>query len=226
MEMDERDARAIDDYIQGRAGINPVAGLQWPWRTQEIAALVDWMRRYNAPVPEFARVHFHGFDYQGERRDFRMAQNVFTLLDQLGADTRVILWAHNAHISSVPGWMGSYLKNRLRNQIYLTGFEFHHGRFTSNLNWVRTYEAEAAGSGYYAATLERIGRPVLFLDFRTMQKDPGVNEWLSRPKFTHELQELHGLLRLNPAWVRTGESWLSSFDGMVYIEESTPARLL
>ena len=225
LELDERWAKPIDDYIQGDPGRNPVAGLSWPWGTREMAAMVDWMRQYNASAPAPDRVHFYGFDFQGERRDFHMAQNTLALLNHLGAEARVILWAHDQHISSGPGWMGSYLKATLRNQIYLTGFEFHHGRFTSNFNWVRTYEAEPADSGYYAAALQRIGRPILFLDFRTMQDDPSVDAWLSQPRFAHDLQEAHGLLRLNPAWVRTNESWPSLFDGVVYIERSTPARL-
>jgi len=154
-----------------------------------------------------------------------MAQNTLALLDRLDAESRVILWAHNAHVSSGPGWMGWYLKHTLHNQIYLTGFEFYHGRFTSNLNWVRTYEAEPADDGYYAAALQRVGKPILFLDFRTMQEDEALDAWLRQPRFAHELQEAHGLLRLNPAWVRTNESWPSLFDGIVYIEESTPARL-
>jgi erythromycin esterase-like protein len=225
LELDARRAKPIDEYIQGERGNNPVAGLGWPWGTREMAAMVDWMRNYNASVPTAARVHFRGIDYQGERRDFRMAQNTLTLLDRLDPGSRVVLWAHNTHVSSGPGWMGSYLKSALHNQIYLTGFEFHHGRFTSNLNWVRTYEAEPADDGYYAAALQRIGAPILFLDFRTMEDDPAVDAWLRQPRFAHELQEAHGLLRLNPAWVRTDESWPSLFDGIVYINESTPARL-
>jgi erythromycin esterase-like protein len=226
IEMDERRAKPIDEYIQGERNENPVRNLYWPWRTQEVAATIDWMRRYNQSAPAVDRLHFHGIDYQGERRDFRMAQNMFALLERLGAESRVILWAHNAHVSSGAGWMGSYLKHTLRNQIYLTGFEFHHGRFTSNLNWVRTYEAEPAVNGYYAAAVARAGKPILFLDFRTMQEDAALDRWLQQPRFAHELQEMHGLLRLNPKWVRTNESWPSLFDGVIYIEESTPARLL
>ena len=225
LELEERPARPIEEYIQGDRAINPVPALDWPWGTREMAAMVDWMRSYNASAPAAARVHFHGIDYQGERRDFRMAQNTLALLERLEPESRVILWAHNAHVSSGPGWMGSYLKNAMHNQIYLTGFEFHHGRFTSNLNWVRTYQAETADGRYYAAALQRIGPPILFLDFRTMEQDAAVEAWLREARFAHELQEPYGLLRLNPSWVRTNESWLSLFDGMVYIDESTPARL-
>jgi erythromycin esterase-like protein len=226
MELDADNAAGIEAYIQGRTNTNPVASLSWPWRTQEVAAMVDWMRTYNASRPAADRVYFHGIDFQGQRRDFQMARNTLALLDEVGADGRVILWAHNGHVSSAAGWMGSYLKTALRNQIYLTGFEFHHGRFTSDLEWVRTYEAEPADTRFYAGTLMQIGKPILFLDFRTMLENPAVEAWLDRPKLSHHLQEAHGLLRLRPAWVRDDESWPSLFDGVIYIQESTPARVL
>jgi erythromycin esterase-like protein len=225
-DLNEDDARLIDNYAQGKGGVNPVRDLSWPWRTAEMAAMVDWMRKYNAGVPAADCVHFYGIDFQGQRRDFHLAQNTLGLLERLGAESRVILWMHNAHVSSGPGWMGWYLKHQLRNQIYLTGFEFHHGSFTSSLNWVRTYEAEPAGVGYYAAALERTGKPILFLDFRTMREDPALAAWLEQPGYAHEMEEGYGLLRLNPGWTRTDESWPSLFDGIVYIEQSTPARLL
>jgi erythromycin esterase-like protein len=226
MEINEDEARLIDEYIQGKRDGNPVNNLSWPWKTREVSDMVDWMRRYNQPAKVVDRVHFHGFDFQGDRRDFRMAQNVLSLLDRLGAESRLVLWAHNAHVSSGAGWMGSYLKHQLLNQIYLTGFEFHHGRFTSNMNWVRTYEAEPAVDGFYAAAVARAGQPILVLDFRTMERDAALDAWLHQPRLAHELQEIHGLLRLNPKWVRTNESWPSLFDGVIYIEASTPAHLL
>jgi erythromycin esterase-like protein len=223
MELDQGEAHRIETYIQGGSGSNPVETLPWPWGTREVAAMVDWMRKYNGPTAAPDRVHFHGIDYQGERRDFRMARNTLDLLEGVGIQGRVVLWAHNAHVSSGPGWMGSYLKTTLRNQIYLTGFEFHHGRFTSNLGWVRAYKAEPADSRYYAGALVRIGKPILFLDFRTMMQDPAVDAWLQQPQLSHDSQEAHGVLRLNPAWVRGDESWPSLFDGVIYVEESTPA---
>ena len=225
MELDPDSGREIEKYIQGGGRGNPVASLSWPWRTAEVASMVDWMRKYNQSAPEPERVHFHGIDYQGERRDFRMARNTLDLLEQVGP-SRVVLWAHNAHVSTGAGWMGSYLKQTLRNQMYIAGFEFHHGRFTSNLNWVRTYEAEPADNRFYAGTLIRIGRPILFLDFRTMLANPAAEAWLEQPRFSHYLQEMYGALRLKPAWVRDDEAWPSLFDGIIYIEESTPSRVL
>ena len=226
MELSPRAGKRIDDYIQGDTAANPAASLGWPWGTREVAKMFEWMRWYNASVPDADRLHFHGIDYQGERRDFHMAQNVLDLLQQVPPESRVVLWAHNGHVSSGSGWMGFYLKQALRAQIYLAGFEFHHGQFTSRLEWVRTYEAEPADDGYYAGTLARTGHPILFLDFRSMRQDPAVDAWLAEPRLAHDLQEAHGFFRLSRSWVTTEESWPSLFDGIVYIERSTPAGLV
>ncbi len=224
MEMDPEFGTRIESYIQGDSPIDPIRG--WPWGTSEVTAMLDWMRRNNVGAPAAARVHFHGIDFQGQRRDFRMAQNTLDLLDQIGVHERVVLWAHNGHVSSAPGSMGYYLKRALGNQTYLTGFEFHHGSFTSNMNWVHTYQAAPADSRYYAAALALAGPPILFLDFRAMQQSPLVEAWLQQPHLSHSLQEMYGFLRLNPAWMVDNASWLTLYDGVIYIESSTPAHLL
>ena len=59
-----------------------------------------------------------------------------------------------------------------------------------------------------------------------MMEVPDVEAWLEKPRFTHEAREMFGLVRLNPTWTRTNESWPSLFDGVIYVEESTPAHRL
>ena len=226
MELDPEAAAKIDAYIQGGSVRNPTADLSWPWAAGEVAAMVDWMRKYNQSAPEPGRLHFHGIDYQGQRRDFRMARNTLDLLEDVGPGERIVLWAHNSHVSGGPGWMGSYLKTTLAGQIYLAGFEFDHGRFTSKLEWVRTYEAEPADSRFYASALNRTGRPMLFLDFRSVVETPAVEAWLQQARLSHDLAEAYGILRFNPSWVRDDESWPTLYDGIIYIRESTPAHQL
>jgi erythromycin esterase len=57
----------INDYIMGRAGDGAKAldsqGF-WTWNTEEVRAMLDWMRAYNLRVPAARRVQFVGFDIQ------------------------------------------------------------------------------------------------------------------------------------------------------------------
>lgn len=57
----------IDDYVMGRtedgAGALDGQGF-WTWNTEEVRAMLDWMREYNRGVPADSRVRFVGFDIQ------------------------------------------------------------------------------------------------------------------------------------------------------------------
>ncbi|MFO1078782.1 MAG: erythromycin esterase family protein [Planctomycetota bacterium] len=57
---------ALDAYVQG-GDTNPVrwlSRLHWVWDTEEIAALVDWLRAWNADAPHDRKVHLVGIDMQ------------------------------------------------------------------------------------------------------------------------------------------------------------------
>jgi erythromycin esterase len=152
-----------------------------------------------------------------------MAKKVTQLLAQAGAESRIVLWAHNGHISNAPGWMGSYLKQEFGDQVYLLGFEFDHGQFTSRMATVQTYATPSASPEYYAYALARLEEPILFLDFKTMARVTELHSWLAHAWSSHDFQELHAIFRLNPDWHTQRTSWLELYDGVIFIEESTPA---
>ncbi|MFD3694923.1 erythromycin esterase family protein [Streptomyces sp. NPDC058646] len=67
MEASESAALAVDAYVGGAPGdaARLVSRLGfWTWRTQEILAMVEWMRTYNRTVPAAERVRFVGIDPQ------------------------------------------------------------------------------------------------------------------------------------------------------------------
>ena len=67
MEASESGALAVDAYVRGGDGdaASVVAGLGfWTWRTEEVVALVEWMRSYNAGRPDSQQVGFAGIDPQ------------------------------------------------------------------------------------------------------------------------------------------------------------------
>lgn len=57
----------INDYVMGKMNDGAKAldsqGF-WTWDTEEVRAMMDWMRTYNASVPVERRVKFVGFDIQ------------------------------------------------------------------------------------------------------------------------------------------------------------------
>jgi len=58
----------INDYVMGKTddGAGALDSQRfWTWNTEEVRAMLDWMRRYNASVPADRKVKFVGFDIQG-----------------------------------------------------------------------------------------------------------------------------------------------------------------
>ncbi len=222
MELSTRDGHLLNNYIQGEPA-DPLQVLYWPWRTREVLDMLAWMRAYNASASPQERLTFHGIDPIYGKRDPVMAQNVALLLEEAGPESKMVLWAHNAHISNRNGWMGRYLKAKWGDMAYLLGFEFDRGVFTSRMATIHSYAIGAASPEYYAHALARLGIPVLYLDFQVLSRSPVLRTWLETPQSSHEFQELHAIYRLNPEWHTLHDSWAQLYDGMIFIEESTPA---
>jgi erythromycin esterase-like protein len=222
METSPEVGQVLNDYINGGSG-NPRDVLYWPWATTEVMDMLDWMRAYNADPRTARKIAFYGIDPTVGDRDRVMGANVGRLLAQWGPESKMVLWAHNAHISNCEGCMGNSLKRQFGAQAYLLGFEFDHGAFTSRMGTIHTYSVGPASPAYYAYALDKVGEPIQFLDFQTMSQDPVLAEWLAKNQRSHEFAELHAIFRLVPAWHTNYTSWLKLYDGVIYIEESTPA---
>lgn len=54
MELSRQDGNLINNYIQGNGG-SPKRVLYWPWATQEVMELLDWMRDYNYLAQQLAQ---------------------------------------------------------------------------------------------------------------------------------------------------------------------------
>lgn len=83
MEANAPEARALDEYVVHGRG-DPETGLEglyfWTWQTEEVLALVEWLRAFNEDRPLDDRVRFRGFDAQYTQGA------VDALLDRLGTD--------------------------------------------------------------------------------------------------------------------------------------------
>jgi erythromycin esterase len=64
-------------------------------------------------------------------RDRYMAENVVWITQQAGPSAKVMLWAHNEHISAAAPQMGSYLRGAFNEDYVNLGFLFGTGRFNA-----------------------------------------------------------------------------------------------
>jgi erythromycin esterase len=122
-------------------------------------------------------------------RDRFMAENVEWLLEQGGPDAKIVLWAHNAHVMDVDGWMGSHLRRRFGNDMVIVGFSFHQGTFNAfprnEGNITGPLSAQASASplpGSYEYYLNQVEPARFMADLRPLrQAAPTHAAWLLGP---------------------------------------------
>ncbi len=197
----------------------------WTWQTEEVRELARWLREWNRGAPEGRRVSFVGINATGNDRDRRMAENVRAALDAGGSGGRLIVWAHNAHVSCEPGWMGSYLRESLGSSMYVVGFEFSEGSFRSrNVRRRRVHAVPPAADGYYAHALARLAPPIAFLDFAAALREPALAEWLTTARRSHHIDEMFYISQFAERWHTQLEPWPRLYDGVLFVRSTTPAR--
>lgn len=182
-------------------------------------------------------------DYINEPEDYKflnirtrtMAENAKWILENEGPDTRMVVWAHNFHISVAPYpgrpyvFMGMHLRKMLGNDFISLGFAFNRGSFqaldfTTPRPGYFILKRFSVGpyTGSYGKAMARTGLPFFYLDLRRFPSKGVVHDWFARP---HVLK-----------WINTiydGEKEIkhlfhlpSLHDGVIFIEKTTRARPL
>lgn len=123
------------------------------------------------------------------RRDARMAANLFWLLEQRYRGRKVVVWGHNAHIMRAyfaVDWsavthepvddgmtpMGALLGARMKEETYAIGFTTFEGE-DHWANGQKRGTIAAAPAGSLEARMHAIGKPYLFVDMRTWSRRSG-----------------------------------------------------
>lgn len=168
-------------------------------------------------------------------RDFFMAENIEYLLRTGNSDTKIVVWAHNGHISNAswgPGFkaMGAHLKDLLGEGYYSLGFAFNQGGFQARLMDTeseqngaliehRVGEAPEGSVGWYLA---QPGLDKYVLDFRSAPDKEAVHQWLSS---AHPMRfigsgysEKYGDKAMMAPTILQDH-----FDGIVFIKDTTRA---
>ncbi|MBF5041526.1 erythromycin esterase family protein [Aggregicoccus sp. 17bor-14] len=327
------EALAVDDYVvhgKGSAAA-ALAGLYfWTWNTEEVLALIEWMRAYNQDPAHARKLHFYGVDMQysaasasalqayleqvdpdaleevrgwltplerqypwvsvdasgrqaeaaalvapvdaleqrlverrasyvataGEQaylwatrharvlaqflaltrrddaeavvlRDQAMAENALWLLEQEGPQGRMVLWAHNFHVSrGSRGYhpMGWYLDDALGEQLSVYGFAFSEGSFRARLpaeqgSALAVHTVAATPSATLDAKLASAGVPLFALNLRALPSEGPVHDFFYDTLYTREVgavfSELLPLQSVRPA---------AAYDGLLFVHTSHAAQ--
>jgi erythromycin esterase len=84
MEANWPEARLINDYVmtgQGSRGEILQSLIIWPWKTEEVLDMIEWMRAYNADPAHARKVSFHGFDMQGPEKAIQHVLDYLATVD-------------------------------------------------------------------------------------------------------------------------------------------------
>lgn len=265
LEAPAPEADRINRYVQGGEGslAQVVQDLGFKsWQTEEVLALIEWMRAYNQGHGQ--RIEFRGFDLQSlelplqnlihyshqqdsglaarvqrvgellkhkplpdsvrkvaleqvreisrylgqqkqatpndaalvqlqhdadilaqtiglplfQNRRQWMAQNIKWLVDHHPSPTKMVIWAHNGHISKQPASMGQYLREQYGNDYVAIGFTFQEGTY-STYGGTGYFDAEAPYPGTYEYLLGQSKYANYVLPLSDL-KIPPNGQWLKQ----------------------------------------------
>ena len=188
---------------------------------------------------EYARVLLQFMDSYSEGssalRDLYMADNVRRLLEREPVNTRVVIWAHNGHITTdnsdatyLP--LGAHLRRFFGNQYYALGFSFNQGTFQAREaqpkdptnRMLMSFTAHPAPADSIDGLLAQTGLKSLIIDFRSVRKDGDHAQWLAS---SHPMRSVGSVYSPSSESSSFGTTNLSrDFDGLFFIETATRAR--
>ncbi len=237
MQNPKASADILDKYIQKM-------GAAVPATTEEKAQLLDANRDAyvaKSSTEEWTWIR-HQIDLikQGESlkasgpggssiRDRSMAENIKWILDQQPAGTKMVVWAHNGHVTTEAmsfapeGTMGVHLRRMFGDALRVFGFAFNSGKFQAMKmgRGLIQHTAPPAHPGSFDATLAAAGvAPVFALDLH--HAPPEVQQWLDAPLEHREAGAVYDADRDSAYWMRIHPA--KGFDAIFFINEMTPAR--
>jgi len=129
-------------------------------------------------------------DY-GKVRDYGQAENIKWILDQEGENGKVLVWAHNSHVSNSSRrgfkWMGGVLKEWYGDQLRIFGFFFNKGSFKALdegkvSKGMHNFSVGPAPKGTMQYVMESAGLSVAAIDLQDLPENGTIHDWFYNPQ--------------------------------------------
>ncbi|MBL9001600.1 MAG: erythromycin esterase family protein [Phycisphaerae bacterium] len=186
-----------------------------------------WAEQNARIVRQYARMMNAGDASGGSNyRDRAMADNVEWILGQ-NPGAKIVLWAHNAHVSRAPIWgqiwMGSHLEKKFPGQMVVFGFSTGFGHYTAvesgkGLSDSNALEHPPAQS--VEAYLAAAETPMCFLDIRAAKQGDEGSGWAAQIRPMRSI----GAMAMNGQFTPVNPK--QAFDILVYQDRTTAAKQL
>jgi erythromycin esterase len=168
-------------------------------------------------------------------RDEYMLENVRYFVNKAQPSTKFMVWAHHLHIAAnnQRGMsIGTFLRERLGNSYYALDVDCNLGTFQTRLvqsdGQLGELKADTIPPGHkqsFSWYLANVGKSPFFVDFRSAQADPIISKWLETPKEITWSGWINASDQNNqPMAYREVVTIKGFFDGVVFIEHSTPTH--
>lgn len=160
-------------------------------------------------------------------RDESMARNVQWILDHAPRDAKIVLWAHNVHVSRQKyrggNTMGAFLDDWYGKDQVVIGFAAGEGHYTAIVrkNGLRSdNRLKSPIKHSYEEYFRASGLPSFILDLRKASKDEQGSGWLQRP---HSFRSI-GALAMDSQFAST--DLCNLYDAIIYFDKTTASRSL
>lgn len=165
-------------------------------------------------------------------RDLYMARNVRRILDAEPPGTKMVVWAHNGHVSKSAIFggvssMGRHLRDAFGQGYYSVGLTFDQGsfqaiRFGLGRSTLVEYTVGPAVEGSVERCLARAGLGDCLIDLRRAREDKGMRASLSEKRPMRSIGAAAPWLWKHLSYVPTALA--EHYDGLVFVGETTRAR--
>ena len=169
---------------------------------------------------------FFGVQHGPDREGF-MAENAEWWVTQGGPNAKIVLWAHNSHVSTYQYTMGRVLRSVYGREMVVFGFDFASGSFNAYPYDLQTntatgslthFEVELPPSDSYEYIFQAASLPRFFLD---MREPPS---WLLGPLRFRSIGAVYD--QSSPLTYYAPVPLPSMFDVLIYFQHTSPSTLL
>lgn len=175
-------------------------------------------------------IQYHLMITGDQSRDQSMAENTVWLHRRLGGDSRIVLWAHNFHVSTQPGAQGWFLRRSYGDDMVILGFSHESGTFTGVRQRGSSYFGldqmvlDAVRPLSYEHHLSTATAPRFFLDLRNREVGAAGTAWLSNPRLFRTIGCCYNPDSPSSYWNRQPVAeW---YDVLIHYEATRPTVVL
>ncbi len=182
------------------------------------AGEVDWAIQNARIVEQATELKSNS---NGTFRDSSMAANIEWIAAQAPPGSRMVLWAHNYHISKQPGAMGAALAQFYGSDYVALGFAFHSGTYRASSNTglgvFNAFDSYVGTAEYY---FHQTGTPRQILDLRLASQSDPASSWLFSLLWFRSI----GALRIDGAGEFYSTAQLNKeYDALIFFDQTTAA---